>query len=433
MKINNANKFNNLLSLLVLISPVFFLTVKHWTNLVVLVLFVCCLYLLVTEEEQHSSFLRSKGWRQIICGMFVAPLFAIAISQSLRFDFYSPNWDGPLRLVLCFPIFLAVANEYLRANQCKSINQTWLTLVLPITLLWTLFFRLTWPTNWGPDLTTYFVDPLTFGSYTLLFSLLTLLGLSEYWSKLVLNQKSLCILGVLSGFYLSIKSGSRTGWFNVPVFLCLWAYFVLKPKFGFKRTALLVVMLVCFLLMILLNNDHLFDKFILIWTEISNYKWSETNADTSVELRLSFYRMGVEYFLERPLAGWGDLSWMAQMNRPELAQYASEFARESPKHGFHNEIITNTVRSGVWGLIATLSLFGIVFVRAIQGLRLKSTGDHRLVSLILLVFISHLFIAGLTTEITNLVFLSSFIGLTLAVLLGEQIYLEQELLQHAKI
>ena len=205
------------------------------------------------------------------------------------------------------------------------------------------------------------------------------------------------------------------------------------PKFGFKRATLLVVVLVCFLLVILLNNGYLFDKFILIWTEISNYKWRETNADTSVGLRLSFYRMGVEYFLERPLAGWGDLSWMAQMNRPELAQFASEYARESPKHGFHNEIITNSVRSGVWGLMATLGLFGVVFMLAIQGLSLKSTGDHRLVSLILLVFISHLFIASLTTEITNLVFLSSFIGLTLAVLLGEQIYLEQELLPHAKI
>ena len=428
MKINNANKFNKLLSLLVLISPVFFLTVKHWTNLVVLVLFVSCLYRLVTEEKSNSSFLYSKGWRQIICGMYVAPLAAILISQSLRFDFYSHNWDGPLRLVLCIPIFLVVINGDLRANPNNSVCQTWLTLILPITLLWTLFCRLNWPTSWGPVyLTTYFVDPLTFGSYTLLFSLLTLLGVSEYWSKLVLNQKCLCILGVLSGFYLSVKSGSRTGWLNLPVFMCLWAYFVLMPKFGLKRTALLVVMLACFLLVIFLNNGFLFNKFNLIWVEIRNYKWRESNADTSVGLRLSFYRMGVEYFIERPLAGWGDLGWMSQMSRPEFVQFASEYARELPKHGFHNEIITNAVRSGVWGLMATLSIFGVVFIRAIQGLRLKSIGDHRLVSLTLLVFISHLFIAGLTTEITNLVFLSSVIGLTLAVLLGEQIYLEEKL------
>ena len=166
--------------------------------------------------------------------------------------------------------------------------------------------------------------------------------------------------------------------------------------------------------------------------EIINYNLNQVNADISVELRLSFYRMGITYFLERPLAGWGDLSWMAQMDRPELAQFASEFAREAPKHGFHNEIITNAVRSGVWGLIASLSLFGVVFKRAIQGLNLKSNGEHRIVSLTLLVFISHLFIAGLTTEITNLVFLFSFIGLSMAVLLGEQIYLEEKLLACTK-
>jgi hypothetical protein len=33
---------------------------------------------------------------------------------------------------------------------------------------------------------------------------------------------------------------------------------------------------------------------------------------------------------------------------------------------------------------------------------------------------THLLVAGMTTEITNLVFLGSFIGLSLAVLFGEQ-------------
>jgi hypothetical protein len=38
----------------------------------------------------------------------------------------------------------------------------------------------------------------------------------------------------------------------------------------------------------------------------------------------------------------------------------------------------------------------------------------------LLIFILHLLSAGMTTEVTNLVFLVSFIGLTLAVMLAEQ-------------
>jgi O-antigen ligase len=428
MKINNANKFNNLLSLLVLISPVFFLTIKHWTNLVVFVLFVSCLYRLITQEEPQSSLAHSKGWRQIICVMFAAPLIAVALGQLLRLGIYMPNWDGPFRLVLCIPVFLAIASGNLREVSNKSICQIWLTLVLPLTLLWTLFFRINWPTNWGLGLTTYFVDPLSFGSYTLLFAFLVLLGISEFWNKVGVTIRCLCGLAILSGFYLSLTSGSRTGWFNLPIFITIWAFWVLKPVLGGKKTILLVTMLLVFLLGMLLSNEYLLNKFFLAGSEINNYKINEMNADTSVGLRLSFYRMGAIFFLERPFTGWGDLGWMAQINKEELSQFASQYARESPKHGFHNEIITNTVRSGIWGLIASLILFGVVFIRAIQGLRLKSTGEHRLVSLTLLVFISHLFIAGLTTEITNLVFLSSFIGFSLAVLLGEQIYLEENLL-----
>jgi O-antigen ligase len=360
--------------------------------------------------------------------MLFAPLLAVVLGQIFRFDFYSPNWDGPLRLVLCVPIFLAIAKGKLWAESNKSITQIWLTTILPLTLLWTLFFRLAWPTNWGPvDLTTYFVDPLSFGSYTLLFSLFITLGLSEYWAKLSNANKCLCFLGVVSGIYLSVTSGSRTGWFNLPVFLCIWAFFVLKPRIGIRRSSLLLVFLVTVLFVALASNAYLLNKFILVWTEIVDYKWNAPNADTSVGLRLSFYRMGLTYFLERPFAGWGDLGWALQMNQQEFLKFASDYARESPRHGFHNEIITSAVRSGIWGLIASLGFFAVVFIRAIQGIRLRTMGDHRLISITLLVFISHLFISGLTTEITNLVFLSSFIGLTLAVLLGEQIYLEANL------
>jgi O-antigen ligase len=434
MKINYSKKFNSLLSLLVLISPVLFLTVKHWTNLIVLFIFISCLFSLLTDKEIQSPCAKTKHWRQLICGMLAAPLIAIALGQLFRLNFYSPNWDGPLRLVLCIPIFLIMANGSLRTDSGKSISQIWIIWILSLTLIWTLFFRINWPTFWGSvDLTTYFVDPLTFGSYTLLFSLITLLGLSERWNKLSLATKCFCMLGVLSGFYLSLTSGSRTGWFNLPVFLGIWTVFVLKPNLGARRTSLLVVFLITLLSVALVGNSYLMNKFILIWTEFVDYKFNAPNEDTSVGLRLSFSRMGLAYILEKPFTGWGDLGWMTQMNRPDLTQFASDFARESPKHGFHNEIITNTVRSGIWGLIASVSLFVVVFVRAIQGLRLKSTGEHRLISLTLLVFISHLFIAGLTTEITNLVFLSSFIGLTLAVLLGDQIYLEEKLSLDAKI
>lgn len=132
-----------LLSLLVLISPVFFLTVKHWTNLVVLFLFICCTYLLAVDKKPNSAFSNSGVCAKLIYLIFVAHLAAIAISQLFRLDFYSPNWDAPLRLVMCTPIFLAIANGRLKSFSSQSISLHWLTLVFPLTLIWTLFLELT--------------------------------------------------------------------------------------------------------------------------------------------------------------------------------------------------------------------------------------------------------------------------------------------------
>jgi O-antigen ligase len=116
---------------------------------------------------------------------------------------------------------------------------------------------------------------------------------------------------------------------------------------------------------------------------------------------------------------------MTSMNRSEFAQYASEFTRESPKHGFHNEIITSSVRSGIWGLMASMILFVGVFYLGIKGICLKLNKVHTAVSVTLIIVIVHLFFTGLTTEITNLTFLSAFIGIIISVLLGEKIQLEE--------
>jgi len=412
---------------LLLVSPVFFLTVKHWTNVMVLVLFMGATQYLWTTRKIHASASDASPWLWGVSCMLGAPFAAIAISQYLRGAFYAPNWDAPFRWVLCIPIFMALASGWLHFPQRKSLVQTWLVWVLPITLLWTLFFRVNWPTtSWGPELTTYFVDPLTFGSYNLLFALLVVLGLTFYWSALSWPRRLLSALAIVSGLYLSLTSGTRTGWLNLPVFVCLWTFLLLKPWLGTQKALLSLAVFALALVGISLQNSYVASKFVIAWTEISQYKMHVMNADTSVGLRLSFYRMGLAYFLENPLMGWGDLGWMLRMHQPQFMEYASEFARQGPQHGFHNEIITNAVRSGIWGLLASVGFFIVVFVRALQGLRLGSGGAHRVISVTLLVCISHWFIAGLTTEITNLVFLSSFIGLTVAVLLGEQLYLENK-------
>jgi O-antigen ligase len=408
---------------LLLISPLFFLTVNEWTNVVVLFLSISALWFLLRRPKAVSNSALSNGATssesRLIPWVLAGPLLAVIMGQLFRADFYPPNLDAPLRFVLCIPIYMALTRGWAAKSGAQPITLQWVQSVLPVTLIWTFLFTLKWPSYWGAGLTTYFVDPLSFGSYCLLFSFLSLAGLTCFWSEMSWQKRILSLAGIACGIYLSVASGSRTGWLNLPVFMLLWMGFCLKPRIGLGRTLFLAAVLLALIVVLLIAKPNLANKFILAYQEIRAYQWSAMNPDSSVTLRISFYRMGYFYFMEHPWSGWGDLGWMARMNAPELMVYASPAAREFPSHGFHNEIINSAVRSGVWGLVSSTLLFAVVIYRACRGL-IHGFGSSQLIALMLLIFILHLLSAGMTTEVTNLVFLVSFIGLTLAVMLAEQ-------------
>jgi len=403
-----------------IISPLFFLTIRHWTNSIVIITFLGSLYFLAKQDNDAVK--TESKWRLILSLTFACPFLAVVMGQILRREIYPPNFDAPLRLLICIPIFLAISRGWLAKGKQKPVAVVWLESMIPLTLLWTLFFRLNWPTQWGVDLTTYFVDPLTFGSYCLIFSIFTMIGLSFRWNAMNWRAKTLSFFAALGGVYLSLTSGSRTGWINVPVFLLIWAIFFLKPKLGSKNTLGIVTFVLTVLCILVWKENYLLSKFSLALSEINNYKWNEMNADTSVGLRISFYRMGYYYFWLKPIVGWGDLGWMQLMNSSNLQVYASEFARLSPKHGFHNEILTSAVRSGIWGFLSATCFYFIFIFKSAHSFLSAQKNWEKIVSFAALIFMMHLFVSGMTTEITNLVFLTSFIGLTLSVFMGELIY-----------
>jgi len=131
--------------------------------------------------------------------------------------------------------------------------------------------------------------------------------------------------------------------------------------------------------------------------------------------------MALFYFLHNPINGWGDLGWKELMNSPEIVQYASEYARNFPEHGFHNEILTSAVRSGIWGLISSIAFFLFPIIWAVKILQKSINVNLKLFGFFILFLMLHMLLAGMTTEVTNLVFLASFLGITISVLVGESI------------
>jgi O-antigen ligase len=231
------------------------------------------------------------------------------------------------------------------------------------------------------------------------------------------------LVSIFTGLYLSAMSGSRTGWLVLPLFLLIWIRGFAWQKYGSQKAILGAIFLLGIILLFIPLQPVLLQKIHMAVSEIENYHWNSLNPDNSVGMRISFYRMAVFYFLESPFKGWGDLGWMELMDSPEISQYTTAFTRDYAKNGFHNEVFTSAVRSGIWGLISSLGLLFIPFIFAIK-IRVKNISQTLLfITLSLLIFMSHMIIAGMTTEVTNLVFLGSFFGISLSILVGDALFL----------
>jgi O-antigen ligase len=226
-------------------------------------------------------------------------------------------------------------------------------------------------------------------------------------------------IAVLTGLYLSVMSGSRTGWLGLPFFLFIWIRYFAWQQYGKDGAILGALLLLGGIFLFMPLQPLLVEKFYLALSEISNYHWNSLNPDNSVGMRISFYRMAIYYFFENPFKGWGDLGWMELSNSPEISQYASAYTRDYAKNGFHNEVFTNAVKSGIWGLISSIALLFIPIAFAIN-IQSKSTSyTLKFPTLFLLIFMTHMIVAGISTEVTNLVFLASFIGLSLSIIIGD--------------
>ena len=91
----------------------------------------------------------------VIIFVLLAPTLAIAISQTIRNDFYPNNWDAPVRMLLCVPRYLAISQGWLIKDSKDTVIQNWIRWAVPVALISILICRTFIPaTNWGGYSTT---------------------------------------------------------------------------------------------------------------------------------------------------------------------------------------------------------------------------------------------------------------------------------------
>lgn len=345
----------------------------------------------------------------------LAPCFAVLFSSLLRNQYVAANFDSPARFALALAVFFFVRN---RSTNVAAYLQYFVPLSLFATLFQQIFFFQ--PKLWGEDrMSTYFADPLVFGYTALTLGLMSLMSIN----LLGRDGKTLFafkLAAALIGVYLSIKSGSRTGWLAVPVVLVIWLHLQL-PSRRRKRQffgAIPVVSAVLAVLAVYAMSANMHERINLAYNEIAQYSWSGTAPETAVGMRITFLRIAADMLAESPLAGIGDNGYDLTALPTAVYSYASPVAIDMAFHsGFHNEMISNAVRFGVSGLFAAFLLLVFplsLFTRNMNSVNIVRRGNAKLGLVLTICFL----VSSFSTEVFDLKYMASFYATLIALLCG---------------
>jgi O-antigen ligase len=357
---------------------------------------------------------QDRRWAIAMVLACVAPLVAVTLSAMARQDPSSGQFDAPARSLLAVPIFLFV----LRSGWPVARVMQW---VLPIALLLALA-RLQivgQDPRWPPfRVTTHVVDPLVFGYFSLAFGLMCLVAITprdwregRRWSTLL----RFAALGL--GVYFSVLSYSRTGWAALPLVLGIWAHYHWGRSHRLASAAVLLAVLLLPLAAYFLVPAVSFrvDEAI---RDIVEYPWNGVlQHETSLGYRITFLRIAADVIAMHPWTGIGDFAQNPPLPAATFAYASADAVRYGFTSGFHNQIASNAVRSGIGGLLATTALLFVPLLICARGLR-SGAPQARKDAMMGLAYCTCVVVSSASTEVVDLKFAASFYAVMIAVFCG---------------
>lgn len=392
------------------IIPLGLFTVKGWASAI---LFASC-FIAVSILLFHPTTtqpLSERFWTQLLICTLALPLLSVMISSGLRKEWIWSDFDAQLRFFLAVPILYV-----LYKNSLEPIR--YLQYSIPMGLIITVIGTAFLPGYYGEinlfdgsRLAIYFVDPLTLGYLSLTLGILSFFSI-HLFSKDKWYVVCLKLIGGALGFYISLKTQSRTGWLAIPLilFLLLWLH---GPKNKFISTAVAFFLSVFLTFGVYQASSTVQNRVHAAIVDLQDYKLDKVNSESSIGERISFARMALYYFKLQPISGWGHKGFQSHINDPELVKFASFNTRNSPGSGalFHSEVATNAVAFGLMGFIYTVLLF---FVPLALFIRSWGLGKNPRLCAFGMAYMLCVLVSSLSTEIFHLKFAASFHAILIA-------------------
>ena len=400
-----------LISIIVFLMPVFFLTVKSWvTTSLFLLFFVCCWPIISNLTHYFSN--RSKHFWMFL-GCLLVPFFSEVFAQIGRGEIIGSSLDGPSRMLLTAVVFIylsrADVSDVVKALSCGAM----------IGVLGVAFSLLVFPEQyWQHRAATYFVDPITLPCFTI-----ALLGLSLFLGDRVFPTRfSVIFKAILTivAAYVAVESYSRSAW---VAFICLLTVYVIYSfRHSFKTQVIGVVGLLIGLILFYFLSDIVYSRInesvrgVLAFL-LQDEDLRHTVQHTSSGQRILLGLIDVHLILGSPFFGVSDRESLPPYEQllggmPILTKEIYEIKILA---GSHTEILAQLVRQGIiFGSFTLCSLFFYPLYVIVWRFRRITFGDGSLLVGALGIIIPIL-ASSLTIQVFNLKMTISFYGLCLAI------------------
>jgi O-antigen ligase len=404
------------LAMAVALLPIFYLTLKNWTEAWLVILAVVSVYGIFRSRLPLRAFFpdAATAW------MFVAlafPIVAAFISILIRGDLQSSLWkqnidllNGPSRLFLA-----AIALLWMNYKKVRFLDV--FQIVSAVGIIITFFFATTQQPGVAHRYTTSLLDLCTFGQQIVLVGAIQflLLAFRPSRSRWVL---ALTVVSILLAAYMAINSGGRGGWIAVPPLLLLAA--LLYPG---RKAKLLMLLFLGLLAVggILATNKVFQERLTSIYSETQ--AWFAGDATAGGSGRLTLMSISWELIKDNPIKGYAhkDNLWCpvyqmdpARYLRPGFTYEETEYHRYTLcDTGEHNQYLHELLISGIFGIGALVLLLLvplIVFITRLRG----TEGDFYAASAVGVGFVLAFMVFGLTQGPFSYKVIASFYGFVIA-------------------
>lgn len=262
-------------------------------------------------------------------------------------DLGSSGFDIPMRFLLAIPVLLLIV----RFPPRQACLWAGMAVGAGGAGSWALWQK----SVIGVERAGGYLHVIQFGNLSMLMGVLCLAGLG--WA-MVQRYRLAWVIILLAGAFLgmlgSLLSGSRGGWIGLPV-----VGYVLYRGYGRQlsisvKLAAVGALLAIAVTMYALPQTGVQQRVHAGINDVHQYV-SGAERDTSLGLRFEMWRGASSLIRERPLLGWGEAGYQAEMVRlgqqGDITMAATQFGHA------HNEFVDAFAKRGMVGLFVLLFLY----------------------------------------------------------------------------